>query len=385
MTIADRVMTPEGVLDAVRALAPDIAARADEVEAARTLPRDLLDELIGAGCFRLFMPPSHGGLGADLVSAMRVFEALARVDGSVAWTVLIGSGSWIDLTGLPRATFDAVFDRPDVIVAGVFHPAGTIVAVDDGYRVRGRWGFASGCEHADVLYGNCVEGVVDGVPQLRIAIFTPEDVRIEDTWTTVGLRGTGSHHFRVDDVVVPTERTLRPLVDEPCLDEPIARIPPPPLLSLTIAAIAVGIAQGALDDVLAVAAGKVPLLAAGPLSANPLFQLELADADAAMHAARALLSDTAGRVWQAAVDAEPLTLEQRARVRAGAVWATAQAAAIVQVAHRAAGSTSVYADCPLQRRLRDVHTLAQHFLVKRDTLTTAGGILAGRGLDSPVF
>ena len=90
-------------------------------------------------------------------------------------------------------------------------------------------------------------------------------------------------------------------------------------------------------------------------------------------------------MWQAAVDAEPLTLEQRARVRASAVWATAQAAAIVQVAHRAAGSTSVYADCPLQRRLRDVHTLTQHFLVKRDTLTMAGGILAGRGLDSPVF
>ncbi len=376
---------PQSVLDAVHTLAPTIANRAAEVETARRLPRDLLDDLIHAGCFRLMMPPSHAGMGAELGSAMRVYEALARADGSVAWTVLIGGLAWCDLVGLPRATFDAIFDRPDVIVAGVFSPTGTITPAGDGYRVSGRWSFASGCEHADVLYGNCVERVVDGVPQLRISVFSPDEIRIEDTWTSLGLRGTGSHHIRVDDVVVPAERTLRPLVDAPCLDAPLARIPPPPLISLVVATVAIGIAQGALDDILAIAAEKVPLLAAAPLATTPLFHVELAEADIGLCAARALLSEAAGWVWASGVDGSPLAMEQRARVRAAGVWATAQAAAAVQTAHRCAGSSSVYADSPLQRRLRDIHTLTQHFIVKRDTLATAGSILAGQGSTVPVF
>ena len=178
--------TTQAVRDATRALAPTIAARAADVEAARRLPRDLLDQLIGAGCFRLLRPPTHHGLGADLPAAMRVFESLARADASVAWTVMIGGGSWIDVAELPRTTFDTLFATPDVITAGVFNPTGSVAPVDGGYRVTGRWSFASGCEHADWLYGNCVEGVVDGVPQMRMVVLRPDEVTIEDTWTVSG-------------------------------------------------------------------------------------------------------------------------------------------------------------------------------------------------------
>ena len=227
-TVDTDITTPQGVLDAARRLAPSIAARADEIEAGRRVPRDLLDELIAARVFRVLRPATHGGIGADLPGAMRVYEALARADASVGWTVMIGSGSWCDLASLPRATFDELFsDAPDVITAGVFSPTGSIAADDDGYRVTGRWSFASGCEHADWIYGNCVEAVVDGVPQLRIAVFSPDQVVIEDTWTVSGLCGTGSHHFHVDSVVVPVERTLDPMADAPSLDAPILRVPIP--------------------------------------------------------------------------------------------------------------------------------------------------------------
>ena len=123
--------TAADVLDATRELAPTIAARAAEIETARRLPPDL-----------------------------------ARADASVAWTVMIGAATWIDMAGLPRATFDALFATPDVITAGVFNPTGSIAVTRGGYQVSGRWSFASGCEHADWLFGNCIEGVVDGVPRL---------------------------------------------------------------------------------------------------------------------------------------------------------------------------------------------------------------------------
>jgi alkylation response protein AidB-like acyl-CoA dehydrogenase len=386
MTTTETGVTPQEILDAARRLAPAISARAAEVEAARRVPRDLLDELVGARLFRLLRPATHGGAEADLTSAGRVLEELARADASVAWTVMIGSGTWCDLVGLPRATFDELFaGAPDVITAGVFAPTGSIAPDGDGYRVTGRWSFASGCEHADWIYGNCVEGVVDGVPRLRTAVFEPGQVAIEDTWTVSGLSGTGSHHFRADAVVVPAERTLDPLADSPCLDAPIVRVPIPSLIALAIASVAVGVARGALDDVVALAAEKVPLLDRRHLATNPTFQLELAGADTELAAARALIHEAAAEAWETATDGAEFTLAHRARMRAAAVWATARAADVVRAAFRAGGGGAIYAASPLQRRLRDVDALTQHFLVRRDTLATAGAILAGEDVDVMVF
>lgn len=394
MTTVDQptapAVTAATVLDAVHGLAPAIADRAAEIEAARRVPRDLLDQLVGAGCFGLLLPPGHGGAGSDLPGTLRVLEALARADASTAWTVMIGGSSWFDLVGLPRASFDALFaGRPGVIAAGVFNPAGSIAPLagegGGGYRVDGRWAFASGCEHAAWIFGNCVEGVVDGAPQLRIAVFSPEQVVVEDTWHVSGLCGTGSHHFRADGVVVPAEMTLAPLTDPPCLDEPVVQIPPLTLYALHVASVALGIAQGALDDVLALACGKVPFLDHAPLAGNALFRFELATAATEVRAARSLLYETASSVWATAAAGDPFTLEQRAEARAAAVWVTTRAAAVVDTAYRSGGSTSLYADSPLQRRLRDVHALTQHFLVRPDTLTTAGAILAGQDPQVELF
>jgi alkylation response protein AidB-like acyl-CoA dehydrogenase len=386
MSTAARNPIAEDPLEAVRRLAPTIASRAADIESAGRIPRDLLDALAAAGCFRVLTPSSHGGLGADLASGMRVFESLARADASVGWTVMIGGASWIDLVGLPRVTFDELFaSRPHVIFAGVFSPSGSITPVENGYRVTGRWSFASGCEDADWLFGNNIERIDDGVPRLRMAVFAPDQVVIENTWNVSGLSGTGSHHFRVDDAFVPSERTLVPLVDEPCIDALIARIPVPALASLSIGSIAVGIGQGALDDIIELATVKTPLLAENTLSRNGHFQFELANADAALRAARALLYESAEQVWAIVAGGSQLSLEDRARIRAGAVWATNRATEVVTGAYRAGGGSSVYASSPLQRRLRDVNALTQHFLVRNDTLTTAGAILAGQELSVMVF
>jgi alkylation response protein AidB-like acyl-CoA dehydrogenase len=399
--MASTTTTPasaEATLAAVRDLAPEIAARAAEIEQARRLPADLLDELIDAGCFRLVLPASHGGAGASLTESMQVFETLSRADASVGWTVMIGAGSWCDLAGLPRAMFDALFGGgDDVITAGAFAPSGTATPVDGGYRISGRWAFVSGCEHATWVFGNSIElpgpggqagpdGSGDGPPRMRMAVFSPDDIEIEDTWDVSGLRGTGSHHIRADDVFVPAARTLAMMEDEPCIDEPALRIPLPTMYSLPVATIALGVARGALDDVVALASGKVPLLDHGPLAGSVPFQIDLALADTRLRAATALLYEMGEELWTSAVEATPITPLQRARTRAAAVWATSQAVEVVTTAYRAGGGSSVYADSPLQRRLRDVNAVTQHFLVKPATLATAGAILAGReDVDLSVF
>jgi alkylation response protein AidB-like acyl-CoA dehydrogenase len=152
-----------------------------------------------------------------------------------------------------------------------------------------------------------------------------------------------------------------------------------------VASVALGIARGAIDDILDLAAHKVPLLDQAALAASVPFQVDLAVADTRLRAAAALVYDVADELWATAVEASPVSPEQRARARAAAVWATSQAVEAVTTAYRAGGGSSLYADSSLQRRLRDVNAVTQHFLVKPATLATAGAILAGQDVDLTVF
>jgi indole-3-acetate monooxygenase len=348
-------------LEAVRTLAPAIVARSEEIERGRRVPPDLVEELTAAGCFRMLVPRSHGGAELDLAAEMRVIEELARADGSVGWTVMIGRSAPVFLGKLPRDTFDTLYAAgPDVILAGTVNPTGVATPVDGGFRVTGQWSFASGCQHCHWFIAHCI--VDDGrQPPIRMMVLPPTDVEIKDTWSVSGLCGTGSHDFVVNDAFVPTGRSFA-LWDEPCLDVPLLRIPELSLASLSVGAVAVGIAHGAIGEVTDLATGKVPLFSDGTLASNPLFQNQLADADAHLRAARALLY-------------------AEARIRATATWVTRTAVTVVDMAYTAGGGSSPYSSNPLQRRLRDIHALTQHFAIKLDTFTKAGAVLAGQDVD----
>lgn len=370
------------VHDAVRALTGEIAARAGEIEQARRLPPDLVDALVAAGCFRALVPREQGGSDVGLPRHVEMIETLAAADGSVGWTVMIGSQAPVVFGLLPRATFDAVYaGGPDVIVAGAFNPTGVATPVAGGFRVRGRWAFASGCEHAHRFIAHCF--VDDGrTPPLLMALLRPEDVTIEDTWHVAALRGTGSHHFAVDDVVVPDDHMFSLVDPQHCVDGPLWRIPELTASTLMVAAVALGIARGALDDIAALAAGKVPAFSDAALAANPLFRHGFGEAEARLRAAAAALSTEAAAVWARATAATPLTPEDRARARSTATWVTWTAAGIVDWAYGAGGGTSLYDTSPLQRRLRDVHAVTQHFALKPDVYTLAGAVLNGQEVDT---
>ncbi|CAN5532614.1 flavin-dependent monooxygenase [soil metagenome] len=368
------------IFEAVRELAPAIVARAEEIARCRRVPPDLVEELTEAGCFRMRVPRSHGGAELDVAAQMRVIEELAKADGSIGWTVMIGSSAPVVLGLLARVPFDALYaEGPDVILAGAFNPTGVATPEEGGFRVTGQWSFASGCQHGDWFIAHCF--VDDGrMPPVRMMVLPPEDVEIKDTWSVSGLCGTGSHDFVVDGVFVPDERSFQ-LEGEPCLDGPLLRIPELSFSTLNFAAVAIGIAQGAFDEILTLATDKVPAFGESTLAANPLFQNHLGDADARLRAARSLLYADAGTAWAMAVEGTPFTPEHRARIRATATWVTQTAASVVDTAYTAGGGTSNYSSSPLQRRLRDIHALTQHFALKLDTFTTAGAVLAGQDVD----
>ena len=186
-------------------------------------------------------------------------------------------------------------------------------------------------------------------------VFSPAEIEIQDTWSVSGLCGTGSHHFVADNVLIDGARTCLALSDDACLDEPLLRIPPPSMFALEIASVAIGIAQGALEDILALSAKKVPLFAGASLAANPLFQNQIGEADAKLRAARTLLYADAAAAWATAEAGGAFAPDQRAHIRSTATWVAETAASVVDAAYGAGGGTSLYSGHPLQRRFRDVH------------------------------
>ena len=377
----------ESLLAAIDLLLPEVSARAAETEAARRLPPDLVALIASSGCFGMLLPRSHGGVEGTLADQLHAVEALARADASVGWTVMIGSSAWVDMVHLPRASFDELFAEPGTIFAGGISPSGSAEAVGiDAYRVTGRWGFITGVEHATWVGLNCLcADEPDGPPSMRLAVLPREQVVVEDTWHVSGLRGTGSQHVRADGVEVPAAWTCAPMAGDPCIDLTIVRVPAPALVALSVSRVALGIAAGALDDIVGLAGDKVPLLAPGTLATSPTFHRDLAAADARMRSARALHDDTVGAVWEAAASGTPFTNQLRARARLDSVWAVEQAVDVVEFAYRAGGGGALYETSTLQRRLRDVLAVTQHFIVRPDVFAAAGQVLAGQEPPGPVF
>ena len=316
---------------------------------------------------------------------MQVLEELARADASVAWTVMIGSVGPALFRMLPRASFDALYaEGPDVIVAAVSNPTGTATPVEGGFRVTGQWAFASGCQHAHWFIGHCV--VDDGrQPPVRMMMLPPSDVEIKDTWSVSGLCGTGSHDVVANEAFVPDDLSFVIFGGEPSVDVPPLRIPEVTRAAIQIASVTIGVAQGALDEILALAVGKNPSFADGTLVSNPLFQNQFGDAETQLRAARTALHAETDIAWAKAQADAPFTPEDRAHVRGTTTWATRTAAAVVNMAYQAGGSSSFYTSNPLQRRLRDAHVLTQHFLMKADTFTKVGAVLAGQEVDLTLF
>ena len=380
MNDADRILA------GVRELAPAIAARGAEIEAGRRMPADLLKELRALGVFRMLAPRSHGGLEIDFPPSVDVLAALAAADGATGWTVMIGCETPQLFGLLPRASFDTVYaSGPDTICGGAFAPQGTAERTPDGYEVNGRWAFASGCQHADWLFGQCVvtqngvpvPGPIPGAPALRCMVLPASQFEILDTWNTSGMRGTGSHDIALRDASVAEAWSFDLWLGTPSL--PGALFAAPLLqFSLHIGAVALGIAEGALADLTALAGtNKRRLYARAELADQPLFQYRLGHAEADAQAARALLTARAASYW-AQARAGTLGPGLRTEVTQTVAWVAETCARVVDVCYTAGGGSALYAASPLQRRLRDIHTLTQHASVQENVFASAGAERLGK-------
>lgn len=346
----------------MRALAAEHAA---EGERDRRLAAPVIEALAAAGVFRMLAPERAGGLEATPRELVEAVEDLAAGDAAAGWIAAVAATSGMVLGYLAQDVAREVLSPATAMIGGVFAPRGRAVQDGDGFRVTGRWPFASGCEHCDWLMGGAV---VDGAPAPALFIAPRAAFTIHDTWDVAGLKGTGSHDIELEDVFVPAGRSASLFTDEPIAEGPLYRTPVFGLLAVAIAGVTLGIARGAIEDVLALGA-KVPAAGRRSLAERPTVQTEVAQREAALRAARAGLL--------AATDAgDPLGL----RLAAG--HAATASADVVTAMYRLGGGTALYASSPLQRRLRDVNAATQHMLVGPTIWELGGRLLFGLPSDT---
>ena len=360
------------LLDAVRDLAPRVRLAADDIEANRGLPLDLVRELARTGCFRMLVPRALGGAEVGPLDMVRVLEELARADGSTGWCAMVGATSGLLLAYLEEDVAREIFDDPDLVLAGVFAPMGAASLEGDAYRARGRWPFASGVEHSTWRMGGVVVG-----SEVRHLLFHRDQTEVEDTWRTLGLRGTGSHDLVVRDALVPVRRAVTLAGAEPRHPGALYRFPLFGLLALGVAAVALGIARTSIETLTSLAREKRPGGGKRTLAERESTQIELARAEATLRSARAFLVEATEAAHESAEQGRPLSLDQRAELRLAATHATRASAECTNRMYEAGGASSVYASCLLQRCFRDVHVATQHAMVAPSMYAGIGRVMLG--------
>lgn len=378
------------LVDAARALAPLVRAHADQIEQEQRLPDSVLAELRAAGLFRMLVPVEFGGLEVDPLTLFQVLEEVAQADGATGWNLMISNSVGFIAPRLPPAGAEAIFgSNPDAIIAGSPRPEGKALCVPGGYRLTGRWTFASGIRNADwlMLGGAVLEDGVPrqteaGGPETRSFFLPAADAEILDTWHVIGLRGTGSSDVAVHDVFVPDEYSVFGPA-QPRNDGRLFDMPQLSLWSAMIAPVPLGIARTAIEALVELAGAKTPRGSAVTLRDRATVQADVARAEMLVRAGRAVLYETVADMWRDVQARQPISIEQRALVRAAAAHAADNAVQAVDLMYSAGGTTSIYTSSPLERCTRDVRVTTQHFLVSRWSLETAGRVLLGLEPDTP--
>ncbi|HEV2054803.1 MAG TPA: acyl-CoA dehydrogenase family protein [Methylomirabilota bacterium] len=353
-------------LDAARKLAPQIRSAADEIDAARELPRPLFEALADAGLFHLAVPRAIGGGECEFPTYVEVIEEIGKADASTGWAVNQGAIFGTYAARMPREVARAIWiDAPRSVVANTPAATAKAVVVPGGYRVTGRQGFSTGCRHAAwvAAHAQVVENgqvrLEHGQPEARYFFVPVAEAELLDTWHVRGMRGTGTHHFAVTDVFVPAERTVLSATAKLLEEGPLYKIPRTLAFASGDAAVALGMARACLDTFVELAGAKTPRAMQALLRDQSMVQVSVGQAEAALRSGRAFLMETVRDIWGEAT-AGAVSLERRAILRLATTHGIRLAAQVIDTVYNAAGATAAYEGHLIQRHFQDIHVITQH-------------------------
>jgi alkylation response protein AidB-like acyl-CoA dehydrogenase len=375
------------LVERARALAPLIMREADEIERTRRLTGPVVSALVENGLYRALLPRSFGGSEAPLEIFMQMQEEVAKADASTAWC--LGQCGVCAMTAAylePDAANEIFNVAPGILAWGAI--AHEVQAVPGGYKATGRWDFASGSRQASWLgaHVRIVEAdgkprrKPDGSPEIRTILFPMSSATMYDVWDAIGLRGTGTDSYSVDNLFIP--ENFAALRDDPAAvreQGPLYRLTTNMVFSMGFAATAVGVARATLDTAIELSRTKMPQ-GLSAMRDNNAVQGLIGRTEGNLRAARAYLYATAAEVWADLVGGGALTEAHRIALRLGATWTIHQATSVVDTAYHMAGATAVFAANKFERRFRDMHTIAQQIQARDTHYEDAGKVILSGNL-----
>ena len=386
--------TDATLIEAARRIAPVIREHNQEAERERCLSPPVLAALQDAGLLRMCTPRSLGGLEADPLTRALVIEEISGHDSAAGWT-LANPLDWAYLCArLPDQGAEEIYGRgANVVIAAQFGRPMQATPVEGGYRITGRAPFVSNCHDANwiattaaVMAGD--QSRADGESEAVMAYLLRESCQVIDTWHVMGMRGTGSNDIAVTDVFVPRARTF-PFVPEfipgSHYQGPLYRFPLIGVVASNLPPLVLAVARRAIEEVSALAQGKVPVTANTLLRERSSAQAKLAQAEAVLRAGRALLYDTLSDTWQATLAGKTFSLTQKADVLLAMTYAVSSAVKAVELMYSVAGTSGIYTRNPLERYFRDVQVLRHHAFGAETRYETVGQVYLGLPPDFPAL
>jgi indole-3-acetate monooxygenase len=346
--------------------------------------------LVENGLYRVLLPQSADGTEAPPEIFMQMLEEVAKADASTAWCLGQCSVSAMIAAYLDADTAQQIFGAPDGILAwGAI--AGEAHVVPGGYRATGRWNFASGSRQASWLGAHVqiieADGTrrrkPDGAPEVRTILFPLASATMYDVWDAIGLRGTGTDSYSVENLFIPEKFTT--LRDEPgAVREtgPLYRITTHIVFALGFAAVSLGVARATLDAAVELARGKTP---AGikAMCENNAVQGAIGRIEGNLRAARAYLYATIGEVWRDLEVTGKYTEGHRTALRLASTWTIHQSTSVVDAAYHMAGATAVFSANKFERRFRDMHAIAQQIQARDTHYEDVGRAILATDLGAP--
>ena len=379
------------MLERARALVPKLRERAAKTEEMRRLPPETEKELHQAGLFRILQPKRVGGSELDYVALVDFADVVALADASVAWNLAnLASHHWM-LGMFDARAQDLIWnENVDALIASSFvFPAGRATKVAGGYTISGRWPFSSG---VDSSTWNMLAGIVsseddaDGV-EYRIFLLKQSDYKILATWSSTGLKGTGSNDVEAKDVFVPDYMTLA-VKDVAGGATPGSAVNPGALYALPVFSLfpfvlsgaGLGNAQACLDDYVGIAKHRASTYNRAKLGDLQTTQIKIAEASAKIDAARLIMRRTCIEAMSDARHGTVPDLSEKTKYRRDGAYAVNLCTEAVSTLFSASGARGLYTTGALQRQFRDAHAINAHIAFSFDAAGTNYGRVA---LDLP--
>lgn len=378
------------LVERARSLHPLITRDSDEIERTRRLTPAVTSALIENGLYRSLLPQSLGGSEAPLETFMQMQEEIAKADASTAWclgqcSVCAMTAAYLD----PEPASEIFNVAPGILAWGAINHQ--VQAVPGGYMANARWEFASGSRQASWL-GSHVKVVEpdgslrlkkDGTPEIRTILFPVASATMYDVWDVIGLRGTGTDSYSVENLFIPDK--FAALRDDPAAlreQGPLYKLTTNMVFSMGFGATSLGVARATLDAATDLARGKTPQ-GLKAMKENNAVQGLIGKTEATLRAARAYLYSTANEVWRDLSRGDPLTEQHRIALRIAATWTIHQSASVVDTAYHMSGATAVFARNKFERRFRDMHAIAQQIQARDTHYEDAGRAILAAGLQAP--